>query len=182
MPRYSLLQGSLLIEPDTGTTYEIRVMGVKKLAVLSEVTYTSGTTKIAFVHGTSSNDTITDADSLFITSGEFKAGDMIRVSGSVSNDGEYLITTVVAGTITLHIKEVLTTETATAIAITLTTVTPFEEEYQGVIASMAALRIAGKYGLESEARLLRVNSREMSDLIADNEFQEENFRTPSRDW
>ncbi len=183
MPRYSLLQGSLCIEPDTGTTYEIRVMGVKKLVVLSEITYTSEVSNIAFVHSDTAADYITDGNNKFVTSPNiFRAGDMVRISNSISNDGEYLLSTVVLGKLTLVNKEVLTSEGISARQITFTTVTPFEEEYQGAIASMAALRIAGKYGLESEARLLRVNSREMSDLIAENEFQEENFRTPSRDW
>lgn len=181
MPRYSLIQGSLCIEPETSGTYEIRVMGVKKPVVLSEVSYTSATTKIAFVHSSSAADTITDADSKFVTEG-FKAGDMIRVNDSVSNDGEYLVVTVVAGTLTLHAREVLTTEAASAIDITITTVTPFEEEYQDVIASLAALKITEKFGLGGEERIARISNRDLSDLIADTEFQEENFRAMYKDF
>ena len=135
-------QGMLVLEPEPNTTDTIRVYGRKRPNLLSEISYTSGTTKIAFVHSTSTNDTITDVDSKFISEGEFKDGDVIRISNSDSNDGEYLIKTVVAGTITLHLKEVLTTDTASAIAITLTTVSHFEEEYQEVLASFAAYRIA----------------------------------------
>lgn len=182
MPRYSLIQGSLCIEPETSGTYEIRVMGVKKPVLLSEVSYTSAVSKIAFVHSATAADTITDADSLFLTAPHiFKAGDMVRVEDSVSNDGEYMVVTVVAGTLTLHTKEVLTTEAASAVAITLTTVTPFEEEYQDAVASMAALRIADKFGLGDGERIARIFNRDLSDLIAENEFQEGNFRALYKD-
>lgn len=180
MSRYSLIQGSLCIEPETSGTYEIRVMGVKKPVLLSEVSDVSATTKIAFVHSTTTNDTITDADSGFVTAG-FKAGDMILVDNSTSNDGEYLVITVAAGTLTLHIREVLTTEAASAVAITITTVTPFEEEYQDAIASLAASRIADKFALEGGDRIARVFNRDLSDLIAENEFQEGNFRAGYKD-
>ena len=48
----------------------------------------------------SNPDTITDSGSGFLTAG-FKAGDLIIVSGSTSNNGTYAIDSVVAGTITL---------------------------------------------------------------------------------
>ena len=54
---------------------------------------------IAF-NETATPDTITDSDSGFVTAG-FKAGDIVTVSGSTSNDGDYTIVSVVAGTITL---------------------------------------------------------------------------------
>jgi hypothetical protein len=57
------------------------------------------------------NDTITDSDNGFLSKG-FKAGDMIVISGSTSNDGTYEAETVVAGTITLKKSGLLTTEIA----------------------------------------------------------------------
>ena len=49
---------------------------------------------------TFTNLTVTDSGSGFVTAG-FKAGDLITVSGSTSNDGNYTIVTVAAGTLTL---------------------------------------------------------------------------------
>lgn len=54
---------------------------------------------IAF-NETATPDTITDTGTGFVTAG-FKAGDLITVSGSTSNDGNYTIVTVAAGTLTL---------------------------------------------------------------------------------
>jgi len=65
---------------------------------------------IAFVDGGAGADTITDTGSGFVTAG-FKGGDLITVSGSTSNDGNYTIVSVVAGTITLA-TGVLTVEAA----------------------------------------------------------------------
>lgn len=74
-------------------------------------------TTIAFVD--SSPDTITDSGSGFLTSG-FRVADRVIVSGSTSNDGTYLIDTVVAGTITLDSAVLLTAEAAGS-SITLDT-------------------------------------------------------------
>lgn len=68
-------------------------------------------TGLAFVD--SDPDTITDTGSGFLVKG-FKAGDRIVVSGSASNDGEYTIASVVAGTITLVATDALTVEGAGA--------------------------------------------------------------------
>ena len=54
---------------------------------------------IAF-NETATPDTITDSGNGFVTAG-FKAGDIITVSGSTSNDGDYTVVTVAAGTLTL---------------------------------------------------------------------------------
>lgn len=54
---------------------------------------------IAF-NETATPDTITDSGNRFVTAG-FKPGDIITVSGSTSNDGDYTIVSLVAGTITL---------------------------------------------------------------------------------
>src|SRR3990167_1896907 len=70
-------------------------------------------TTIAFSENTGLADTITDSASGFLTAG-FQAGDQITVSGSASNDGSYVIATVVAGTITLLGRNDLTTEAAGA--------------------------------------------------------------------
>lgn len=56
-------------------------------------------------------DTIDDSASGFLKAG-FKAGDVITVSGSTSNDNTYTIATVTAGTITLIAADTLTTEVA----------------------------------------------------------------------
>jgi hypothetical protein len=68
-------------------------------------------TTLAFVD--SNPDTITDSGNGFVTSG-FKAGDLITVSGSTSNDGNYTIDTggVAAGTLTLIGGDSLTAEAA----------------------------------------------------------------------
>lgn len=70
-------------------------------------------TGIAFVDGGGGADTITDTGSGFLTAG-FEEGDKITVTGSTSNDGDYTIVSVVAGTITLA-TGVLTTEGAAAL-------------------------------------------------------------------
>lgn len=53
---------------------------------------------IAFVDGGGGEDTITDSGSGFVTAG-FKVGDTLTVDGTVSNDGTYTLTGVVAGTL-----------------------------------------------------------------------------------
>jgi len=68
-------------------------------------------TTIAFVEGGGSADTITDSGSGFVTAG-FAAGQTLIVEGTVSNDGIYLIDTVVAGTITLTTAFDLVAESA----------------------------------------------------------------------
>ncbi len=58
-------------------------------------------------------DTITDSGNGLVNAG-FQAGDIIKVTGSVNNDGVYQIDTVAAGTITLISGEKLTPEVAGA--------------------------------------------------------------------
>jgi hypothetical protein len=74
--------------------------------------YKSATT-IAFLENGASKDTITDSGSGFVTAG-FEAGDIIVISGSTSNNGEYTISAVVAGTITLITDDDLANEAAGA--------------------------------------------------------------------
>lgn len=57
--------------------------------------------------------TITDSDSGFLVAG-FQTGDSITVSGSTSNDGDYVVESVAAGVITLLAKHDLVTEGAAA--------------------------------------------------------------------
>lgn len=83
---------------------------------VSDAVYTN--TTIAFVN--SNPDTITDTAAGFVTAG-FVAGDIIRITGSVSNNGTYTIATVVAGTITLIATDVLTVAAAGA-SVTITAV------------------------------------------------------------
>lgn len=69
---------------------------------------------MAFVAATTpgvTSPTITDSASGFVTSG-FLAGQTLIVEGSTSNDGQYRILTVVAGTITLAVADALTSEAA----------------------------------------------------------------------
>jgi len=66
---------------------------------------------ITFAFVDSDPDTITDSAGGFIRAG-FKAGDTITIQGSTSNDGEYTIDSVVAGTITLDAGDSLTVEAA----------------------------------------------------------------------
>jgi hypothetical protein len=71
---------------------------------------------IAFVSGTPA--TITDSGNGFVTAG-FKVGNLIKVSGSTSNDGYYTLAGVTAGTLTLATGETLTDESAGA-SVTIT--------------------------------------------------------------
>jgi hypothetical protein len=76
--------------------------------VKDEYIYVDG---ITFAFNNLNPDTITDSDSGFIDAG-FEAGHDILVEGSESNDGEYTLATVVAGTLTLDSSDTLTTEAA----------------------------------------------------------------------
>jgi len=67
---------------------------------------------LAFVDGGAGVDSITCVGATFLTDG-FKVGDVFRVVGSTSNDGEYTILTVIAGIITVATGS-LTTEAASA--------------------------------------------------------------------
>jgi hypothetical protein len=64
---------------------------------------------IAFVYGGESADTITDSASSFVAAG-FEDGDTFTISGSTSNDGDYEIVSVTAGTITLATGEITAAE------------------------------------------------------------------------
>lgn len=158
-------QGMLVLEPEPTTTDDIRAYGKKRPNVLSEDTYVSEVSNIAFVHSASAGDTITDGNNQFVIEG-FEAGDMVRVSGSISNDGVYLLTAVVLGSLTLHTREVLTDEGISARKITFTTVTHFEEEYQNVLISLAAYRLArGRRDLFDEGKVNDLRNIYLEDRI-----------------
>lgn len=99
--RYKWSGGVAKIRVSTGTT-------VTKQGVLIGTTY-------AFVAGTTGTvaPTITDSANGFVTAG-FVAGDTLYVSGSVSNNRNFTIGSVTAGTITLVMSDVLVTEAAGA--------------------------------------------------------------------
>lgn len=106
--------GKQLIYPDEDITNGLRI----EYTSLSEpfvdeawesLSASASGTGIAFVDGGGSSDTITDTASGF---GDFASGDKIRVIGSASNDGDYLLTAAVAGTLTVA-TGTLTAETAT---------------------------------------------------------------------
>ncbi|MHC1792117.1 hypothetical protein [Solidesulfovibrio sp.] len=72
---------------------------------------------LAFVAGSSGvSDTITDAASGFVTAG-FEVGDTLIVEGSTGNDGQYLIKTVAAGTLTLETEGEITTHAAEVVTL-----------------------------------------------------------------
>ncbi len=66
---------------------------------------------VAAVTPGATSATITDSGNGFVTAG-FVAGQTLIVEGSTSNDGQYTILTVAAGTITLAVGDALTSESA----------------------------------------------------------------------
>lgn len=94
--------------------------GVSKIASSTSTTLIkqgvlSAKTTIAFVAGTTGTiaPMITDSANGFVTAG-FVAGDILYVSGSASNNRNFTIGSVVAGTITLIMTDVLVNEAAGA--------------------------------------------------------------------
>lgn len=94
--------------------------GVTKVASSTATTLTkqgvlSAKTTIAFVAGTPYTvaATITDSANGFVTAG-FATGDTLFVSGSTANSRNFTIASVTAGTITLVMKDILTSEGAGA--------------------------------------------------------------------
>lgn len=116
-PTWQLL-GDYGTAVDNPTAYQYKDVIVFGTGSLSNTPYkydsvsnTVTDTTIAFVD--SNPDTITDSNNGF---GDFRAGDVLIVSGSANNDGQYSISSAVAGTIT--VGEALTAEAAGA-SITL---------------------------------------------------------------
>ncbi len=94
-------------------------------------------TDIAFVDGGAGEDTITSVAAAF---GDFVAGDIITVSGSASNNGNYTIVSVVAGTINVATGE-LTVEGAGA-SVTIATT----GQAYGKIKNTSYIRAVGSVG------------------------------------
>ena len=97
--------GKHLIYPDEDITNGLRFEYTALIEPFVDeawesLTSTISGTGLAFVDGGGSSDTITDTGSGFVTGG-FESGDKIRVIGSASNDGDYLLTAAIAGTLTV---------------------------------------------------------------------------------
>jgi len=89
--------------------------------VVGEGTTGPLTNIISFHNNDPAKDTITRSDGESFETDGFEAGEQIRVQGSESNDGIYIIETVAANTLTLVDGETLATETAGA-TVTITAV------------------------------------------------------------
>jgi len=101
----------------------MRLINLSSFETIQKNVTTSGTpvilsprqtaTTIAFVNNAAlgTNDTITDSAAQFLVSG-FRAGDVVNITGSTSNNIQVKIESVVAGTITLTKSGILTTEIA----------------------------------------------------------------------
>jgi hypothetical protein len=97
--------GKQLIYPDEDITNGLRVEYTGLIEPFVDeawesLTSTISGTGLAFVDGGGSSDTITDTGSGFVTAG-FASGDKIRIIGSTSNDGDYLLTGAIAATLTV---------------------------------------------------------------------------------
>jgi hypothetical protein len=104
----------------------VRLTNLNSIETIRKVVTSSGTpevlspqytaTTIAFANNwtvltPTTRDTITDSAAQFLVEG-FAAGDVIDITGSTSNDGQYEIYSVAAGTITLTKSGILTSEIA----------------------------------------------------------------------
>lgn len=87
----------------------------KKHAKTGQLRFTPTITAItiALNDNGASPDTITDSGNGFVTAG-FKVGDLITVSGTPANDGNYTLTVVAAGTLTMATGSLSATEGAGA--------------------------------------------------------------------
>ena len=97
--------GKQLIYPDEDITNGLRVEYTALIEpyvdeAWESLTSTISGTGLAFVDGGGSSDTITDTGTGFVTAG-FASGDKIRIIGSASNDGDYLLTGAIAATLTV---------------------------------------------------------------------------------
>lgn len=136
--------GLLVLEPEPTSTDTIRIYGKKRPNVFSEVKV-KGTT-ISLTHNASTADLIEDSGNGF---GSINDGDVVQVTDG-DNDGlVVLVVTAAAGKLTLHTRDLVTTEAA-GTSITIETVSHFEEEYQHVLVSLATLRVAQNLGLDTK--------------------------------
>lgn len=104
---------------------------------------TFATNKLAFVDGGANLvDTITDADSAFLTAQYIKAGDYLVVTGcsdtTANNKTFGPVTAVVAGTVTVPTAQT-TTEAAEAGLVTMVTMSPFTARLDGADADWVKL-------------------------------------------
>lgn len=85
----------------------------KRHAKTGQLRFTPKITALTIAFTNDNPDTITDSGNGFVNAG-FKDGDLVTVSGSTSNDGDYTIDTggVAAGVLTLVIGDSLTAEIA----------------------------------------------------------------------
>lgn len=131
---------SYITQPLDWAKYAITVVGASaptsmfgRARVASGTQITTGAiTTLAFVDGGASADTITDSANGFVTAG-FEAGMTINVTtNSGTNDGQYTIASVAAGTLTLVSGDAVTTEdAATAGSSTITNYLPYLIDVQG---------------------------------------------------
>ena len=85
---------------------------------------------IAFVDGGGGEDTITMGDALFLDAG-FVAGEVITVTGSTSNNDDYTIVSVIAGTINVATGELTAEEAGDTVTILQTKVQTLRLEADG---------------------------------------------------
>jgi len=121
-----------------------------KIQMLEGGTATITANTIAFVD--TNPDTITDSGNGFVAAG-FKAGMQVIVSGSVANDGVYIVDTVVAGTLTLAIEHVLTA----GVAGPAVTITALGLPSIGAIYKQAGSQYQAK-GIKSDVFTLKLNA------------------------
>jgi hypothetical protein len=110
-------------------------------------------TDIAFVDGGAGEDTITQVAAKFLEIG-LVVGDVITVSGSASNDGDYTIISVVAGTINVATGSL----TAEGVGASVTITSPYEWKKADADSSntMPGLRIALESKTNGQACLMLV--------------------------
>jgi len=155
--RFSEHNKNIVLDPVPNTTDTIRVYGKKRPNKLrgTEVT---GTT-ISFTHNAAAADTINDSgDGL----AGFKAGDAIAVSGGANDGFVGQITGVTAGVLTLHTRDIVTTEAASA-TIKVFQANHIEEEFQNLLVALAALRLAQDYGYPKD-RVAQLRTRYNEEL------------------
>ena len=141
--RYFVYDDMLGIDPEPTEVKTIRIYGVRRPNTLKEVTYTAAT--IGFTNNASAADTLDDSANGLATL-NLQPFDRILVSGDPVNDGEYTISTIVAGALAFHKKETVTTQ-AEGASVTLTPASSICREHRYMLALGAAARIAELYDL-----------------------------------
>lgn len=122
---YAEIDGTLLVNQEGeffGRTIDCELNVTRDIAgacqgIVTPAVATIDGTDIAFVDGGVGEDTITQVSAGFISAG-FVAGDVITISGSDSNDGDYIIISVVAGTINVATGSLTEEEASANVTIT----------------------------------------------------------------